>query len=52
MQKGNQVLPKIVDSVAGDLGLLKRPASNLPDDLIEEDDFEDIENMLDQLEQK
>jgi len=52
MQKSNQVIPKIVDSVAGDLGLLKRPTSDMPDSLVEDDDFDEIEDMLDQLEQK
>jgi type II secretory pathway predicted ATPase ExeA len=52
MQKGNIVMPKIVESVAGDLGLLQQPASNLPDALIQDDDFDEIEDMLDQLEQK
>ena len=52
MQKENMVQPKIVQSVAGDLGLLHQPASNLPDSLVEEDDLDEIESMLDQLEQK
>ncbi len=52
MQKGNVVMPRIVQSVAGDLGLLHRPASNLADSLVEDDDLDEIEDMLDQLEQK
>ena len=52
MQKGNVVLPKIVQSVAGDLGLLQQPVTNLADALSLDDDLDEIEGMLDQLEQK
>jgi len=52
MQKGTVVLPKIVDSVAGDLGLLHQPASKLPDAGFQDDDLGEIEDMLDRLEQQ
>jgi type II secretory pathway predicted ATPase ExeA len=52
MQKTSIILPKIVQSVAGDLGLLQQPVSNLPDALAQDDDLDEIEDMLDQLEQK
>lgn len=52
MQKGAVVLPKIVDSVAGDLGLLHRPASSMPDTADLDDELDEIEDMLDRLEQK
>jgi type II secretory pathway predicted ATPase ExeA len=52
MQKGEVVLPKIVNSVAGDLGLLHQPASQLPDANFLDDELDEIENMLDRLEQQ
>lgn len=52
MQKAGIVEPKIVESVAGDLGLLHQPASKLEDSFVEDDDLDEIESMLDQLEQK
>ncbi len=52
MQKGNLVLPRIVQSVAGDLGLLQQPVSNLAEALSQDDDLGEIEDMLDQLERK
>ncbi|MBW2451608.1 MAG: AAA family ATPase [Deltaproteobacteria bacterium] len=51
LRKMNEVDKKIVHSVAGDLGLLQQPLSELPSDQ-HNDDLKEIENLLDQLEQK
>jgi general secretion pathway protein A len=42
---------RIAHSVAGDLGLLPQPVSDLPQEKVE-DELSEIENMLDRLEQK
>lgn len=50
LQKMKVVNPKIVHSVAGDLGLLQQPLSAAAPE--PQDELDDIESMLDRLEQK
>lgn len=53
LQKKSRVEVGIVKSVAGDLGLLGKPAAIIPEEEEQEDDdFGDIEKMLEGLEQK
>lgn len=49
--KMNKVDKRIAHSVAGDLGLLQQPFSELPRDKVR-DELTEIENLLDRLEQK
>lgn len=51
LRRRKDVDVQIIHSVAGDLGLLQRPLTELPQQR-EKDDLSEIENMLDQLEQK
>ncbi len=51
LRKMKKVDSKIAHSVAGDLGLLQQPLSEFPQSRAK-DDLAEIENMLDQLEQK
>jgi hypothetical protein len=51
LRKVKQVDSKIAHSVAGDLGLLPQPLSEISQDK-PHDDLTEIENMLDRLEQK
>jgi hypothetical protein len=47
----HKVDSRIAHSVAGDLGLLQHPLSELPQAMVT-DELSEIENMLDKLEQK
>jgi len=49
--KTKRIDSRIAHSVAGDLGLLPQPVSDLPQERVE-DELSEIENMLDRLEQK
>ncbi len=49
--KMKRIDSRIAHSVAGDLGLLPQPVSDLPQEKVE-DELSEIENMLDRLEQK
>ena len=49
--KMKRIDSRIAHSVAGDLGLLQQPVSDLPQEKVE-DELSEIENMLDRLEQK
>jgi general secretion pathway protein A len=49
--KVKRIDSRIAHSVAGDLGLLPQPVSDLPQEKVE-DELSEIENMLDRLEQK
>jgi general secretion pathway protein A len=51
LRKMHKVDSRIAHSVAGDLGLLQHPLSELPQAKVN-DDLSEIENMLDKLEQK
>lgn len=51
LRKMKMVDSRIAHSVAGDLGLLQQPVSELPIDKVNED-LDEIDNMLDKLEQK
>ncbi len=51
LRKMHKVDSRIAHSVAGDLGLLQRPLSELPQAILR-DELSEIENMLDKLEQK
>jgi type II secretory pathway predicted ATPase ExeA len=51
LRKKKDVNANIIHSVAGDLGLLQQPLVEKPH-IQERDDLDEIENMLDQLEQK
>ncbi len=51
LRKQAEVDARIVHSVAGDLGLLQRPLTELPQVQVHEE-FNDIENMLDRLERR
>ena len=51
LRKMHKVDARIAHSVAGDLGLLQHPLSELPQAKVN-DDLSEIENMLDKLEQK
>lgn len=51
LRKMHKVDSRIAHSVAGDLGLLQHPLSELPQAMLR-DDLSEIENMLDKLEQK
>jgi hypothetical protein len=51
MRKQPDVDARIVHSVAGDLGLLQRPLTELPQ-LHSHDELSDIEHMLDRLERR
>ncbi|MDG5467543.1 AAA family ATPase [Deltaproteobacteria bacterium IMCC39524] len=51
LRKMHKVDSRIAHSVAGDLGLLQHPLSELPRAIIK-DELSEIENMLDKLEQK
>jgi general secretion pathway protein A len=51
LRKMHKVDSRIAHSVAGDLGLLQHPLSELPQAMLK-DELSEIENMLDKLEQK
>ncbi len=51
LRKMHKVDSRIAHSVAGDLGLLQHPLSELPQAMVK-DELSEIENMLDKLEQK
>jgi type II secretory pathway predicted ATPase ExeA len=51
LRKMHKVDSRIAHSVAGDLGLLQHPLSQLPQAMVQ-DELSEIENMLDKLEQK
>ena len=51
LRKMHKVDSRIAHSVAGDLGLLQHPLSELPQTMLK-DELSEIENMLDKLEQK
>jgi len=51
LRKMHKVDSRIAHSVAGDLGLLQHPLSELPQAMVQ-DELSEIENMLDKLEQK
>jgi type II secretory pathway predicted ATPase ExeA len=51
LRKMHKVDSRIAHSVAGDLGLLQHPLSELPHTMVK-DELSEIENMLDKLEQK
>ena len=51
LRKMHKVDSRIAHSVAGDLGLLQHPLSELPQAILK-DELSEIENMLDKLEQK
>jgi general secretion pathway protein A len=51
LRKMHKVDSRIAHSVAGDLGLLQHPLSELPQTILK-DELSEIENMLDKLEQK
>ena len=51
LRKMHKVDSRIAHSVAGDLGLLQHPLSELPQTILR-DELSEIENMLDKLEQK
>jgi len=51
LQKMNEVHPRIVHSVAGDLGLLQQPLAGVPEQE-QQTELDEIESMLDRLEQR